>query len=259
MAVTIRSEKEIELIRAAGTVVARVLKKLIEEALPGVTTARLAEISDQLIEESGGIPLFKGVKNPAAKFDFPASICTSINEQVVHGIPGETELRSGDLISIDCGVKLRGYCGDAATTAIVGKAQRQVEKLVSVTREVLDIAIEQSRPGRAWSEVAALMQGHAETAGFGVVREYVGHGIGRKMHEDPKVPNFVGRDLLRDDWVLRKGMVLAVEPMINMGTHRVRLGHDGWAVITADSKPSAHFEHTIAITDNGAEVLTRID
>lgn len=259
MAVALRSENEIELIRAAGKVVARVLACMKDEAVEGVSTGELARLSDEIIEEAGGRPLFKGVKNPQANFDFPASICASVNEEVVHGLPGERELADGDIISIDCGVKLDGYCGDSATTIVVGDVPKSTKKLLQVTEEVLNIAIENAKAGGKWSDVARLMQSHAEKAGFGVVREYVGHGIGRKMHEDPKVPNFVSDELLQRDLILRKGMVLAVEPMLNMGTHETRVLTDGWTVVTADSKPAAHYEHTIAITDNGAEVLTYPD
>jgi len=256
MAVTIRAPREIEMIRAAGGIVGRVLKKLKEFADVGVTTAQLAEVSDAIIAHAGAAALFKGVTNSTAKFAFPASICTSINEQVVHGIPADRKLADGDIVSIDCGVKLKGYCGDAATTIIIGNASPQVCQLVEVTGAVLDIAVAQTRPGRYWSEIADLMQKHAEKHGFAVVRDYVGHGIGREMHEDPKLPNFVSKELLKNDLLLRKGMILAVEPMVNMGTWKVRLLDDGWTVITADGKPAAHFEHTLAVTDNGAEVLT---
>jgi methionyl aminopeptidase len=256
MAVAIRSNREIDLLRAAGKLAGQILRRLEQEAVPGVTTAQLAQISDEMIAQAGATALFKGVTNPQAKFAFPASICASINHQLVHGIPGDTKLCSGDIISIDCGVRLKGYCGDAAITAIVGSVPPQVERLVSVTRQMLDVAVQQCRPGRYWSEIAGLMQACAEDAGFAVVRDYVGHGIGRQMHEDPKLPNFVSDELLQSDLLLRKGMILAVEPMVNMGTHRVRVLDDGWTVVTADGKPAAHFEHTLAVTDSGVEVLT---
>ncbi|TFG49554.1 MAG: type I methionyl aminopeptidase [Candidatus Brocadiia bacterium] len=259
MAVAIRSKNEIELIRTAGKIVARILKRLQEDVTVGMTTGQLARISDEIISQAGAIALFKGVPNPQAGKDFPASICASINEQVVHGIPGERKLCSGDIVSIDCGAKLNGYCGDSAVTIMVGQVAPEVRKLVQVTRETLEIAVNEARPGRYWSEVARMMQEHAEQAGFSVVREYVGHGIGRKMHEDPKLPNFVNKELLKNDLLLRKGMILAIEPMVNLGTCRTRVLHDGWTVVTADGKPSAHFEHTVAITDGGAEVLTNLD
>ena len=256
MAVAIRTEREIERMRNAGGIVARILKNLQEVAEAGVTTAHLAEIADAVIAETGSVALFKGVKNPSAKAVFPASICASINEQVVHGIPGPRKLNLGDIISIDCGVKLNGYCGDAAVTIMIGQPIQQVQRLVRVTRELLDIAVDQAQPGCWWSEIARRMQEHAEQAGFGVIRDYVGHGIGRKMHEDPKLPNFVSQELLRNDILLRKGMILAVEPMVVMGSYKVKIMPDGWTVITADGKPAAHFEHTLAVTQNGAEVLT---
>ncbi len=247
------------MIRAAGRIVALVLKQLQKEAVPGVTTAQLAQISDDIIAEHGAIALFKGVPNPMGKMDFPASICASINEEVVHGIPSDRQLIEGDIISIDCGTRLKGYCGDSARTFTVGHVDDEKQRLLDITDGMLAIAVRQSAPGILWSEVAAAMQKHAEDAGFGVVREYVGHGIGRKMHEDPKLPNFVSQDLIKHDILLRKGMVLAVEPMVNAGTHRVKTLNDGWTVVTTDNKPSAHFEHTIAITENGAEILTLAD
>lgn len=256
MAIAIRSKREIELIRKAGSIVARVLQRMEEEVKPGVTTGQLADICDEIIEQAGAVALFRGVPNPNAEFDFPSSICASINEEVVHGIPGSRRLCSGDIVSIDCGAKIKGYCGDAAVTLPVGQIDPEVDRLLRVTREVLDIAVSESSHGRYWSEVARLMQSHAENAGFAVVRDYVGHGIGREMHEDPKVPNFVSKELLRNDLKLRKGMILAVEPMVNMGKYGVRVLDDGWTVVTKDAKPSAHFEHTLAITENGCDVLT---
>lgn len=256
MAVAIRTQREIELIRSAGGVVGRILKKLREMAKVGVTTGQLAQASDEMIAQAGGVALFKGVSMPSARFDYPASICASVNEEVVHGIPGQRVLTDGDIISVDCGVKLAGYCGDAATTIMVGQCPPRVQELVRVTRELLDLAVEQIRPGRYWSEIAGLMQQHAEAAGLAVVRDYVGHGIGRRMHEEPKLPNFVSKELLDHDLLLRKGMILAVEPMVNMGTWKVRVLPDGWTVVTADRQPAAHFEHTLAVTDSGAEVLT---
>jgi len=256
MAIVIRSEREIERIRSAGRIVGRVLRRIKDEAVAGVATSRLAEISDMMLAEAGASALFKGVVNPAAKFDFPASICVSINEQVVHGIPGERKLAVGDIVSVDCGAKLKGYCGDAAVTIMIGPVVPEVARLVRVTEEVLRIAVAESQPGRYWSKVAGAMQSHAENAGFGVVRDYVGHGIGRQMWEEPKLPNFVSDELLQNDIELREGMILAVEPMLNMGTWRVKVRADGWTVVTADGKPAAHFEHTIAIREHGAEILS---
>jgi methionyl aminopeptidase len=257
MAITLRSRREIELIRKACEVVAKVLSKLQEVVKPGVSTAELDSLAERITREAGAEALFKGVVNPYAKRPFPGVICTSLNEQVVHGIPSETvKLREGDLLSVDYGARLGGYCGDAAFTVAVGATSTQKRRLIEITRQVLDIAISVSAPGVRWSQVAARMQACAESAGFSVVQDFVGHGIGTQMHEDPRVPNFVSDELLANDIYLREGMILAVEPMINMGTYAVRTLPDGWTVVTRDGKCSAHFEHTIAIVKDGCEVLT---
>jgi methionyl aminopeptidase len=257
MAITLRSRREIELIRKAGDVVAAVLSKLQEIAEPGVTTAQMDVVASQMTTDAGAQALFKGVRSPSARSSFPASICTSINEQVVHGIPSETaKLKNGDILSIDFGVRLDGYCGDAAVTIGIGEISEDRHRLINITKHVLDIAAAKSAPGVKWSQVAAEMQDCAELAGFSVVRDFVGHGIGREMHEAPRVPNFVSNDLLADDTVLAEGMILAVEPMINAGTCDVRTLKNGWTVVTKDGKCSAHFEHTFAIVAGGCEVLT---
>jgi methionyl aminopeptidase len=257
MAITLRSRREIELIRKAGVVVADVLLKLQEVAEPGVTTGLLDSIASQITAEAGAVALFKGVCSPYASAPFPSAICASINEQVVHGIPSETVmLKNGDVLSIDFGARLDGYCGDAAVTVAVGEITEDKRKLIDATKHLLDIAIARARPGVKWSQIAAEMQGYAESAGFSVVKDFVGHGIGKKMHEEPRVPNFVSDELLRCDIILTEGMVLAVEPMVNAGTSDVRTLKDGWVVVTKDGKCSAHFEHTIAIVKNGCEVLT---
>ncbi len=258
MAVTLRSAREIELMRQAGAVVASVLSKLREKAEPGVSTADLDRIAIQMAQEAGAQTLFKGVPHPGGGKAFPGAICASVNHEVVHGIPtAETVLNSGDILSVDFGVRLNGYCGDSATTIAVGAVDEGKQRLLDVTQGVLDIAIREARPGVRWSQVAKKMQGHAEAAGFGVVRDFVGHGIGTQMHEDPRVPNFVSRELLADDIVLAEGMVLAIEPMINVGTHAVRTLSNGWTVVTRDGKDSAHFEHTVAIRRDGSDVLTK--
>jgi len=197
------------------------------------------------------------VRSPYARVPFPACVCASINEQVVHGIPSETVmLKDGDILSIDFGARLDGYCGDAAVTVAVGEVSEDKRKLIDVTQHVLDIAIARAKPAVKWSRIAAEMQDYAESAGFSIVKDFVGHGIGRKMHEEPRVPNFVSDELLSSDIILTEGMVLAVEPMINAGTSDVRTLKDGWVVVTKDGKCSAHFEHTIAIMKNDCEVLT---
>ena len=257
MAITLRSRREIELMRKAGAVVADVLLKLKEIAEPGITTAWLDGVALQMAAEAGAEALFKGVRSPVARIPFPGAICASINEQVVHGIPSEdVKLKNGDILSIDFGVRLDGYCADAAITIAIGGISEDKCKLMYTTKRVLDIAIEKSAPAVRWSQVANEMQWCAESAGFSVVKDFVGHGIGRQMHEEPRVPNFVSNELLANDIVLAEGMVLAVEPMINAGSSAVRTLKNGWTVVTRDGKSSAHFEHTIAILENGCEVLT---
>ena len=257
MAITLRSRREIDLMRRAGAVVADVLSKLQEVAEPGVTTGRLDSIALQITTDAGAEALFKGVRNPHARIPFPGAICASINEQVVHGIPSDnTKLKQGDILSIDFGVRLDGYCADAAITMGIGEISEDRRRLIDVTRHVLQIAMAKAEPAVKWSQIAAQMQQYAESAGFSIVKDFVGHGIGKKMHEEPKVPNFVSDELLADDIVLTEGMVLAVEPMINAGTSTVRTLKNGWTVVTKDGKCSAHFEHTIAIVENGCEVLT---
>ncbi len=258
MAVTLRSGREIELMRRAGAVVADVLSKLQEIAEPGVTTADLDRVALEMTAEAGADALFKGVRSPQARRPFPGAICASVNEEVVHGIPSETAvLQAGDILSVDFGVRLGGYCGDSATTVPIGRISPDKQRLLDVTKGMLDVAIAEVRPGIRWSQVARKMQRYVEAAGFSVVRDFVGHGIGTKMHEDPKVPNFVSDDLLADDIYLAEGMVLAIEPMVNAGSYDVRTLANGWTVVTKDGKCSAHFEHTIAIVKGGCEVLTR--
>jgi len=257
MAITLRSRREIELIRRAGVVVADVLSKLKEIAEPGVTTGQLNNIALQITADAGAQALFKGVRGPSSRIPFPGAICTSINEQVVHGIPSETvKLADGDILSIDFGVRLDGYCGDAAVTIGIGEISEDRRRLIKVTKHVLDIAIAKAAPAVKWSRIAAEMQHYAESTGFSIVRDFAGHGIGREMHEEPRVPNFVNDELSADDIVLTEGMVIAVEPMINAGISAVQALKDGWTVLTKDGKCSAHFEHTIAIVKNGCEVLT---
>ncbi len=257
MAVTLRSRKEIELMRRAGAVVASVLSKLQEVAEPGVTTAQLDRVALEMVAEAGAEALFKGVRSPQARQPFPGAICASVNDEVVHGIPSETTvLRAGDLLSVDFGVRLGGYCGDSATTVAIGEISSDKRRLMDATKGMLDVAIAEARPGVRWSQVARKMQQYVEDAGFSVVRDFVGHGIGTKMHEDPKVPNFVSRELLADDIFLTEGMVVAVEPMVNAGSYHVRTLANGWTVVTKDGKCSAHFEHTLAIVKGGCDVLT---
>ncbi len=217
---------------------------------PGVTTADLRDCADLIIGERGGEPVFQ------TEAGFPASICTSVNEQVVHGVPGTRELVEGDVVSVDVGVRSGGYIGDAARTFAVGEISLEAARLLRVARECLERAIGTARAGVDLSEVSRAIQSHAEGAGYSVVRDFVGHGVGEKLHEPPQVPNFVGRGGATKGTILRPGVVIAIEPMVNAGTWRVKKLGDGWTVVTRDGKMSAHFEHTILVSEDGAEVLT---
>lgn len=253
----LKSAREIGLIREAGRVVYRVLQAMRELTRPGVTTGELGRVADEMITAAGGEALFKGVQTNATKFPFPAAICASVNEQVVHGIPGDRVLKPGDVISIDCGVRLRGYCGDSATTLPVGRVSAEVQRLLDTTSYSLDMALSEMRPGRMWSEIAGQVQSYVESHGFSVVREFVGHGIGQQMHEEPKVPNYTDRKQRKGDFRLVPGLVIAVEPMVTMGTAQVKNGDwTGWPQVTKDGRCSAHFEHTVAVTETGIDILT---
>jgi methionyl aminopeptidase len=243
-----KSPEELDRMRRAGRVVADTIERLLPEVRPGVTTGDLDRIAEGYIRSEGAVPSFKGYRG------FPASICTSVNEELVHGIPGPRRLQEGDMISLDAGAIWEGYHGDSAVTVFVGEPpSSEAEKLLRVTEESLEAAIAQVRPGNRLSDVSSAVQEVVEGAGFSVVREYVGHGIGQSMHEDPPVPNYgpPGRGP-----ELRPGLVIAVEPMVNMGGWETRLLADDWTVVTADGSLCAHFEHTIAVTDDGPEVLT---
>lgn len=254
MAIKLKSKREIELMRRAGGVVRRVLDRLSDMAAPGVATADLDAEAERLTRDLGAEALFKGV--PGRGGPFPGTTCISVNEQLVHGIPSQRRIRPGDIVSIDYGCRLDGYCADAAVTCIIEKPAERVCRLVAATRRMLEIALERARPGLLWSELAGAMQAYVEQLGFAVVREFVGHGIGKDMWEDPKVPNFVCRDQSQPDFVLEEGLVIAVEPMVTMDSAEVVVESDGWTVVTRDGKPSAHFEHTLAIAADGTDVLT---
>ncbi|MAE66168.1 MAG: type I methionyl aminopeptidase [Phycisphaeraceae bacterium] len=256
MGIKLKTLEEVEQMRIAGRVVHRILRQCREMCHPGVTTLEIDEEAGRMIEAEGARGLFKNYPTYKPGEGFPSNLCISVNDCVVHGIAGDLKVRDGDIVGIDCGVQLAGWCGDSAVTILVGDVERETRRLCEVTLRVLHLAIENIRPGRSWSQVARLMQGYAERAGMSVVRDFVGHGIGQEMHEAPKVPNFVVRDLLRNDIVLREGMVLAIEPMCNLGTKDVVTENDGWTVRTADGKPSAHYEHTVAVTADGCDVLT---
>lgn len=256
MAIRLKTPKQIEKMRNAGRIVSLVLDRIGEIVAPGMTTKNLDDEAERICHEHGAICLFNGVPGRGKAGPFPGNICASINEQVVHGIPSDRKIVEGDIVSVDFGVELDGWCGDAARTFVVGQIPSDVRRLVDVTRNSLAIACEMCRPGEKWSNIAQAMQDYVEGEGFSVVREFVGHGIGSEMHEEPQLPNFASRELRFRDIILAEGMVLAVEPMVNKGSASVRYASDGWAVVTKDSKPSAHFENTIAITGTGITVLT---
>lgn len=257
--IVLKSAREIELMRRSGRLVCEVLSELEGLTEPGVTTAELNEIAERRIAQAGATALFKGVVNPQARFPFPAALCTSVNEEVVHGIPGDRVLAEGDIVSVDCGVRLNGYCGDSARTFPVGRISPEVSRLLEVTKGALELAVREIRPQVKWSEIARQMQRLVEDSGMSVVRDFVGHGIGQEMHEDPKVPNYVDRQQLRNDFRLERSMTLAIEPMVNLGSHEVHYRTpDRWAVVTRDGKYAAHFEHTVVVGERGAEVLTAV-
>lgn len=255
--IILKSPREIEFMRAAGRLVHEVLCELEERIRPGVTTAELNAVAEQRIRAAGATALFLGVCNPQARFPFPASICSSVNEAVVHGIPDDRPLNEGDVLSIDCGVRLKGYCGDAARTFPVGRVSALARELLDVTRGALDLAVGEIRPRARWSSIARRVQQWIEARRFGVVREFVGHGIGREMHEEPKVPNYWSRGQQEADFELVPGMTLAIEPMVTAGRPEVEFADASrWTVVTRDRSLAAHFEHTVAVTEIGADVLT---
>lgn len=245
--ISVKSPREIELMRVAGRIVAETLELMRESIRPGITTLELDTIAEAHIRKSGGIPAFKGYNG------FPASICSSINEQVVHGIPGSTVLNDGDIIGIDIGAVYEGYYGDAARSFGIGCINDQLKKLLRVTEESFFAGIEYALEGNRLSDISNRIQKHVEANGFSIVRDFVGHGIGSSMHEEPQIPNYgppsKGPRLVA-------GMALAIEPMVNLGKYPVKVLKDGWTVVTADGKPSAHYENTIVVTKGRPEILT---
>lgn len=257
MSIRPKRDEDIERMRVAGQIVGEVLVRLPRMAEPGVTTADLDAEALRIVRERGGRALFHGQPHPRSGDPYPGNICVSVNEELVHGIPGPRRLAEGDIVSIDVGVEKDGWCGDAARTFAVGEVPQRVRRLLEVTEAALEIARRQARPGLLWSAVAGQMEDCVTSAGFSVVREYVGHGIGRRMWEEPRVPNYVGRSMMRDDFLLVENMTFAVEPMVNMGRRRVRETEDGWTVVTGDGQPCAHFEDTFVVRRDGCEPLTR--
>ncbi len=245
--ISIKTPAEIDLLRRAGRIVGEVLNSLEDMIRPGITTQELDVWAEKLIRSRGAKPGFKGYRG------FPATLCTSVNEQVVHGMPGPRILKAGEIISVDVGVRLDGWYGDAARTYAVGQVNPEAERLMRVTREALELGVAQARPNNRISDIGHAVQTHVEAAGFSVVRDFVGHGIGRELHEAPQIPNYGEPHCgVR----LKKGMVLAIEPMVNAGQYAVRVLDDKWTVVTQDGSLSSHFEYTVALLDREAEVIT---
>src|SRR3990172_2763851 len=247
--IVLKSQQEIALMREAGRITAEVLQLGREMARPGVTTAEIDRAANELIQRRGGRSAFKGYRG------YPAHICTVINDEIVHGIPGPRKLKDGDVLSLDVGVFYQGFIGDAGTTIAIGQVSEIARKLMEATEGSLYAGIAQARAGNRIGDVSASVQKHVESCGFSVVREYTGHGVGRQMHEDPQVPNFgkAGRGI-----VLKPGMTFAIEPMVSAGDWHTRVLSDGWTVVTADGSLSAYFEHTIAVTSGEPEILTKL-
>jgi methionyl aminopeptidase len=256
MPIYLKSEAEIETMREADLIVAKVLKAVREHAKPGVSTLELDQMAEEMTHEMGATPAFKGYQG-AGPYPFPGSLCTSINEEVVHGIPSaDRKLKDGDILSVDFGTILDGLYGDAAITVPIGNVSQTAQKLLSVTKAALDLAIDTVvTDGKRISDIGAVIQDHVEAAGFSVVRDFVGHGIGRALHEEPQIPHFRSNG---HNERIRAGMVLAIEPMVNLGTWEVETASDGWTQVTKDRKISAHFEHSVAVSQNGPVVLSRI-
>jgi methionyl aminopeptidase len=251
-----KSPAELARMRQAGRIVALALEAMKERARPGTTTAELNAVAEAVIVRHGAVPAFKGYP-PQSPHPFPAAVCISLNDELVHGIPGPRELRPGDIVSLDVGAIYQGYYGDAALTLPIGQVGRKTERLLDVTRKALDLAIVQAKPGRRLWDLIRAIQSYVEQNGLSVIREYQGHGIGTAMHEEPSIPNFLGDGRQRPPNVrLEPGMTLAIEPMVAMGSWQTRVMPDQWTVVMVDGELSAHFEHTVAVTENGPEVLT---
>jgi methionyl aminopeptidase len=248
--INLKTKEEIELMRESALLVSETLAMLAAEIRPGITTLHLDRMAEMFIRDHKALPGFKGLYN------FPNTLCTSVNEQVVHGIPNDKPLKEGDIISVDCGVLKNGFYGDHAYTFAVGEIAEDVKQLLEVTKKSLYLGIEKARTGNRIGDISHAIQQYTEKFGYGVVRELVGHGLGRQMHESPEVPNFGKRG---KGPLIRNGLVIAIEPMINMGTRKVRQLNDGWTIVTADGKPSAHFEHDVAVINGKPEILSTFD
>ena len=251
----LKTEDEIELLRQSNQLVGRTLAEVAKHIKPGVTTLELDRVAEEFIRDHGAIPTFKGYPNHEGK-PFPGTLCTSINDVVVHGIPGKDVLKDGDIVSVDCGVLLNGFCGDSAYTFAIGQVDPEVLELLTATKEALYLGIENAIQGKRLGDIGYSIQDHCEKQSYGVVREFVGHGIGRNMHEDPQVPNYGRRGT---GTLLKRGLCIAIEPMITLGKRQVTMDNDGWTVRTRDRKQAAHFEHTVAINSGTAEILSTYD
>jgi methionyl aminopeptidase len=250
-----KSTDEIGIMREAGKIVAKVFLKIEEILKPGITTDYIDRIAEEIIRSEKAVPAFKGYRGNLSKKPFPSSLCISVNEEVVHGIPGKRVIRDGELVSIDAGVKIKGFYGDGARTYKVGNVSKTAERLWNATREALDLAIGKCISGNRLSDISNIIENRAEVEGFSVVKDFVGHGIGREMHEDPQILNYGPPG---QGPILKKGMVLAIEPMLNQGGSDVEILSDMWTVVTMDRKLSCHFEDTVAISENGPLILTRM-
>jgi methionyl aminopeptidase len=256
MPIILKTSHELDMMRRAGQVACEILASMRAAVAPGVTTQQIEKVAIDQLKARGARGLSMNYPTYKPGEGYPSPVCLSVNEEIVHGIASGRVLREGDIITLDLAAMLDGFCCDTATTVPVGKVRPPIQKLLDVTRQTLALAIANMRPGRKWSDIARLMQHHVESHGFNVVREYVGHGVGRHMHEDPKIPNYVTPEQLRNDFTLRPGMTLAIEPMVVMGSADVSMLDDGWTVVTRDHQPSAHFEHTVAMTETGTDILT---
>ncbi|NDV57450.1 type I methionyl aminopeptidase [Bacteroides sp. 519] len=249
----LKTEDEIELLRQSNLLVAKTLAEVAKLVKPGVTTGELDRVAEEFIRDHGAIPTFKGFPNQFGD-PFPASLCTSVNDQVVHGIPSDKiVLKEGDIVSVDCGTYMNGFCGDSAYTFCIGEVSEEVRRLLKTTKESLYLGIENAIQGKRLGDISHAIQQHCESNGYGVVREFVGHGIGKEMHEDPQVPNYGRRGY---GTLLKKGLCIAIEPMITMGTRQISMENDDWTVRTRDRKYAAHFEHTVAVQPGKADILS---
>jgi methionyl aminopeptidase len=245
--IPLKSKEDLEMLKKAGKILAKVMQKLREEIKIGISTGEIDCLAEKLVEREQALPAFKGYRG------FPANICTSVNEEIVHGIPGERRLKKGDIISLDLGINYNGYFADLAITVPVGTVEPRIKKLLEVTRNALSEGIKQARVNHHLSDISCAIQSYVEKYGFSVVREFVGHGIGRNLHEEPEIANFGSP---HQGPLLESGMVLAIEPMVNMGDWEAKILDNGWTAVTKDGLCSAHFEHTVAITQSGPEILT---